>query len=167
MLKSIFYIFFIPIISIYGQEVLFNDFKYDMPIHDAKVILKNKPDWFKNLSLGKGTSYSLTKRSLVERNGKLVSINIWSKKNLSLSQATAYLIKTRKYFESTDHKTVYSQENWSNPVLVKKNLPCIRFVDPDKRVVIEMYPRGQGTVFNVFITFYNYEWFLRKAKGKE
>ena len=50
MLKSIFYIFFIPIISIYGQEVLFNDFKYDMPIHDAKVILKNKPDWFKNLS---------------------------------------------------------------------------------------------------------------------
>ena len=77
--------------SIYGQEVLFNDFKYDMPIHDAKVILKNKPDWFKNLSLGKGTSYSLTKRSLVERDGKLVSINIWSKKHLDIKQAESYL----------------------------------------------------------------------------
>ena len=30
-----------------------------------------------------------------------------------------------------------------------------------------MYPRGQGSVFNVFITFYNYEWFLKKAKGEE
>jgi hypothetical protein len=96
-----------------------------------------------------------------------VSINIWSKKNLSLSQATAYLKKTRKYFESLDHKTVYAQENWSDPVLVKKNLPCIRFVDPDKRVVIEMDPRGQGSIFNVFITFYNYDWFLRKANGEE
>ena len=66
MLKSIFTFFFIPIMSIYGQEVLFNDFKYDMPIHDAKVILKNKPDWFKNLSLGKGTSYSLTKDHLLK-----------------------------------------------------------------------------------------------------
>lgn len=84
-----------------------------------------------------------------------------------MSQATAYLKKTRKYFESIDHKTVYAQENWSDPVLVKKNLPCIRFVDPDKRVVIEMDPRGQGSVYNVFITFYNYDWFLRKAKGEE
>ena len=44
--------------------------------------------WFKNLSLGKGTSYSLTKRSLVERDGKLVSINIWSKKHLDIKQAS-------------------------------------------------------------------------------
>ena len=62
---------------------------------------------------------------------------------------------------------VYAQENWSKPTLVKKNLPGIRFVDPDKTVVVEVDPRGQGSVYNVFITFYNYEWFLKKARGEE
>jgi NMD protein affecting ribosome stability and mRNA decay len=134
---------------------------------EAKKILKENSKTLKNINFGNGISYAFRKRSLVENDGRLVSINIWSKKNLSLSQATAYLKRTRKYFESNDFKTVYAQENWSDPVIVKKNLPCIRFVDPDKRVVIEMDPRGQGSVFNVFITFYNYQWFLRKAKGEE
>ena len=62
---------------------------------------------------------------------------------------------------------MYAQKDWSNPILVKKNLPCIRFTDQEKSVVIEMDPRGQGSVYNVFITFYNYAWFLRKAKGEE
>ena len=167
MLKSIFYIFFIPTISIYGQEVLFNDFKYDMPIHDAKVILKNKPDWFKNLSLGKGTSYSLTKRSLVERDGKLVSINIWSKKHLDIKQAESYLKKSRTYLEAIGYNVVYAQENWSNPKLLKKNLPCIRFVDSEKQNLIEVYPRGHGSIYNVFATFYNYKKKKKKARGLE
>jgi len=159
------FIFIVP--NLVGGQVLYKEFIYEMPIDQAKKILQKKSKTLKNINLGNGTSYAFRKRSLVDRDGRLVSINIWSKKNLSLSQATAYLKKTRKYLESTDHKTVYAQENWSNPVLVKKNLPCIRFIDPDKRVVIEMYPRGQGSVFNVFITYYNYEWFLRKAKGEE
>jgi hypothetical protein len=29
-----------------------------------------------------------------------------------------------------------------------------------------MDPRGQGSVYNVFITFYNYDWFIAKAKGE-
>jgi hypothetical protein len=150
-----------------GGQILYKEFIYDMPIDQAKKILKENSKTLKNINFGNGISYAFRKRSLVENDGRLVSINIWSKKNLSLSQATAYLKRTRKYFESNDFKTVYAQENWSDPVIVKKNLPCIRFVDPDKRVVIEMDPRGQGSVFNVFITFYNYQWFLRKAKGEE
>ena len=150
-----------------GGQVLYKEFIYDMPIDQAKKILKENSKTLKNINFGNGISYAFRKRSLVENDGRLVSINIWSKKNLSLSQASAYLKRTRKYFESNDFKTVYAQENWSDPVIVKKNLPCIRFVDPDKRVVIEMDPRGQGSVFNVFITFYNYQWFLRKAKGEE
>jgi hypothetical protein len=150
-----------------GGQVLYKEFIYDMPIDEAKKILKENSKTLKNINFGNGISYAFRKRSLVENDGRLVSINIWSKKNLSLSQASAYLKRTRKYFESNDFKTVYAQENWSDPVIVKKNLPCIRFVDPDKRVVIEMDPRGQGSVFNVFITFYNYQWFLRKAKGEE
>jgi len=159
------FIFTVP--NLVGGQVLYKEFIYDMPIDQAKKILKENSKTLKNINFGNGISYAFRKRSLVENDGRLVSINIWSKKNLSLSQATAYLKRTRKYFESNDFKTVYAQENWSDPVLVKKNLPCIRFVDPDKRVVIEMDPRGQGSVFNVFITFYNYQWFLRKAKGEE
>jgi len=51
--------------------------------------------------------------------------------------------------------------------LVKKNLPCIRFVDPDKKTVVEIDPRGQGSVFNIFVTYYNYDWFLKKARGEK
>jgi hypothetical protein len=159
------FIFNVP--NLVGGQVLYKEFIYDMPIDQAKKILKENSKTLKNINFGNGISYAFRKRSLVENDGRLVSINIWSKKNLSLSQASAYLKRTRKYFESNDFKTVYAQENWSDPVIVKKNLPCIRFVDPDKRVVIEMDPRGQGSVFNVFITFYNYQWFLKKAKGEE
>lgn len=148
-------------------QVLYKNFEFEMPLEKATEILQENSKTLKNISFGKGTSYAFRKRSLVDHEGSLVSINIWSKKNLSLAQATEYLKKTRSYFESIDHKTVYAQENWSDPILVKKNLPCIRFVDPDKTVVIEMDPRGQGSVYNVFITFYNYDWFLRKARGEE
>lgn len=148
-------------------QVLYKNFEFEMPLEKATEILQENSKILKNISFGKGTSYAFRKRSLVDHEGSLVSINIWSKKNLSLAQATEYLKKTRSYFESIDHKTVYAQENWSDPILVKKNLPCIRFVDPDKTVVIEMDPRGQGSVYNVFITFYNYDWFLRKARGEE
>lgn len=159
------FIFNVP--NLVGGQVLYKEFIYDMPIDQAKKILKENSKTLKNINFGNGISYAFRKRSLVENDGRLVSINIWSKKNLSLSQASAYLKRTRKYFESNDFKTVYAQENWSDPVIVKKNLPCIRFVDPDKRVVIEMDPRGQGSIYNVFLTFYNYDWFLRKANGEE
>ena len=61
----------------------------------------------------------------------------------------------------------YSQINCSNPFLVKKFLPCICFVDKDKTVVIEFDPRGQGDIYNVFVTYYNYDWFLKQARGEE
>lgn len=149
-----------------NAQALYNDFNFDMPIDKAKEILQKNSQTLKNIVFGNGTSYAFRKRSLVDHDGNLVSINIWSKKNLNLEQASSYLKKTRAHFESNDYKTVYAQENWSDPILVKKNLPCIRFVDTDKSVVIEMDPRGQGSVYNVFITFYNYDWFIAKAKGE-
>lgn len=152
--------------TLFGQE-LFKNFEFKMPMAEAKSMLSNESKTLKNLSFGPGTSFTLRKKSLVERDGKLISINLGSTKNLSLQQAGSYLKKVRAYFESQDYKMVYAQENWSDPVLVKKNLPCIRFVDPNKKVVVEMDPRGQGSIYNVFITFYNYNWFLKKARGEE
>ncbi|MDB4160131.1 hypothetical protein N9592_03905, partial [Flavobacteriaceae bacterium] len=103
----------------------------------------------------------------VKEDDILISLNLWSKNNLTLKQAEKYLIDARAHFEANKYKTVYAQENWSKPLLVKKNLPCIRFVDPDKKTVVEIDPRGQGSVFNIFVTYYNYDWFLKKARGEK
>jgi len=165
MLFSLFFIF--SFFSKINSQNLYNKFSFNMPIEEAKEILKNNSSSLKNISFGEDTSYAFRRKSLVNREGKLISINIGSKKNLTLKQAETYLKKSRAHFESIEYKTVYAQENWSNPILVKKNLPCIRFIDPDKNVVVEVDPRGQGGVFNVFVTYYDYDWFLRKAQGKE
>ena len=150
-----------------AAQTLFKSFAFQMPLDAAKDLLTKESKELKNLSFGGGTLYAVRKKSLVGKNGKLVSLNLGSKKNLNLNQAEVYLKKSRAYFESKNFKVVYAQEHWSKPTLVKKNLPGIRFVDPDKTVVVEVDPRGQGSVYNVFITFYNYEWFLKKARGEE
>lgn len=151
--------------KIYSQK-LFESFVFQMPMEEARLILNKDSKILKNLAFGEDTVYAIRKKSLVGRDDKLVSINLGSKKNLNLEQAGTYMKKSRAYFESKNFKTVYAQENWSNPILVKTNLPCIRFVDSEKTVVVEVDPRGQGSVYNVFITFYNYDWFLKKALGK-
>ena len=48
---------------------------------------------------------------------------------------------------------------------MNNNKPCIRFVDENKNVVLTMEPRGQGSVYNVFLTYYNFDWFINQVKG--
>ncbi len=167
-MKYFYFVFLCFLVSggIHAQ-ILYDSLYFEMPIKEAQLFLRENSKKLKNIELGKGTSYAFRKSSLVDHNSKLESINIWSKTNLTLKQASDYLVKTRAYFESKDYKMVYAQENWSNPSMVKKNLPCIRFVDPDKTTVVEMDPRGQGSVYNIFVTYYNYNWFLKKARGEE
>ena len=165
--SSLMFIVFLIAFRVGHSQSLYQDFDYKMPIDSAKNILKSKTKRLKNIAFGKGTLYAFRKKSLVERDNELISITIWSKKNLSLKEAESYLLKSRAHFESSEYKVVYAQENWSKPLLVKKNLPCIRFVDPEKTVLVEVDPRGQGGIYNIFVTFYNYDWFLRKARGIE
>jgi|TARA_B110000444_G_scaffold53782_1_gene49804 NMD protein affecting ribosome stability and mRNA decay len=148
-----------------GQN-LFKSFVFEMSMEEAKKILAENSKILKNIPFGEETLYAVRKKSLVRKDGKLISIILGSKTNLNLKQAETYLKKSRAYFESEKFKMVYAQENWSNPVLVKKNLPGIRFVDPGKTVVVEVDPRGQESVYNVYVTFYNYNWFLKKARGE-
>lgn len=165
--SSLMFIVFLIAFRVGYSQSLYQDFNYKMPIDSAKNILESKTKRLKNIAFGKGTLYAFRKKSLVERDNELISITIWSKKNLSLKEAESYLLKSRAHFESSEYKVVYAQENWSKPLLVKKNLPCIRFVDPEKTVLVEVDPRGQGGIYNIFVTFYNYDWFLRKARGIE
>jgi len=67
-----------------NAQALYNDFNFDMPIDKAKEILQKNSQTLKNIVFGNGTSYAFRKRSLVDHDGNLVSINIWSKKNLNL-----------------------------------------------------------------------------------
>ena len=148
-----------------GQKILFDSLKYKMPIKIAKSYIKTNKKKYKNFSLGKGTSYSIRNNSLVEKNEELVEVSFWSKKNLNLKQAEEYLTSTKSYLESIKFKVVYSQENWSKPLLIDKKKPCIRFVDENKNVVLAMEPRGQGSVYNIFLTYYNFDWFINQVKG--
>jgi len=150
-----------------AQAILFDEFYFEMPIAEAKQILKKNQKALTNIAFGAKTAYAFRKKSLVKEDDILISLNLWSKNNLTLKQAEKYLIDARAHFEANKYKTVYAQENWSKPLLVKKNLPCIRFVDPDKKTVVEIDPRGQGSVFNIFVTYYNYDWFLKKARGEK
>ena len=150
----------------HAQEILFDDFYFEMDFSKAKEILKSNQKKLTNVALGKGTVYAVRKRSLITQENKLISLNLWSKKNLTIEETEKYLVNGRVFFENKNYKIVYAQENWSNPLMVKKNLPCIRYVNPDKTIVVEFDPRGQGSTYNIFVTYYNYDWFLKKARGE-
>ena len=66
------------------QEILFDDFYFEMDFSAAKKILKLNKKKLTNIALGKGTVYAFRKRSLVAEDNKLISINLWSKNNSSL-----------------------------------------------------------------------------------
>ena len=167
-IKYLSILFFILCLSkVAAQAILFDEFYFEMPLSEAKKILKKNQKALTNIAFGAKTAYAVRKKSLVKEDDILISLNLWSKNNLTLKQAEKYLIDARAHFEANKYKTVYAQENWSKPLLVKKNLPCIRFVDPDKKTVVEIDPRGQGSVFNIFVTYYNYDWFLKKARGEK
>ena len=70
------FIFTVP--NLVGGQVLYKEFIYDMPIDQAKKILQKNSKTLKNINFGNGTSYAFRKRSLVDHDGRLVSINIWS-----------------------------------------------------------------------------------------
>ena len=37
-------------------------------------------------------------------------------------------------------------------------------MDSEKQNLIEVYPRGHGSIYNVFATFYNYDWFKKSKR---
>lgn len=84
-MKLFYYVLlFFCIQNFVNAQALYNDFNFDMPIDKAKEILQKNSQTLKNIVFGNGTSYAFRKRSLVDHDGNLVSINIWSKKNLNL-----------------------------------------------------------------------------------
>ena len=165
--KRLFFVFFLSVNWINAQQVLYDEFVYSMPFAAAKSLFKLKKKKYNKLALGNKTVYTLRKTSLVsDKDDKLlISISLWSKKNLNLKQAETYLKTTRKYLEALGYQTVYYQENWSKPLLINKKKPGVRFIDKDKTILIELESRGhvaQGGTYNIFVTYYNYQWFMNQ-----
>ena len=152
-------------LSGFGQDsVLYEQFRFNMPEAEAINLLKKNRKRFKNIPLGSGNIFSLRKGSLNFEAGKLYSVTIWSKKNLDLRKAEAYLKNTRKHLESKGFIMVYAQEYWDKPLQRDKDKPCIRFVNKEKNILLDVESRGQGNIYNIFLNFYNLTWFYNKTK---
>ena len=95
-----------------AQAILFDEFYFEMPIAEAKQILKKNQKALTNIAFCAKTAYAVRKKSLVKEDDILISLNLWSKNNLTLKQAEKYLIDARAHFEANKYKTVYAQENW-------------------------------------------------------
>ena len=151
---------------LWAQSFLYENFEYEMPIQQAKALLKKNKKTFKNIKLGSGTSYAIRRASLKQKNQKVYAITLTSKKNLTLKEATSYLKKSRSYYEKLGYVVVYADPNWNAPLLRDPNKPCIRLVDQERKKMIEFEPIGQGAIYNLYITIYNYDWFVEKITGK-
>ena len=151
--------------SVIGQDsVLYEPFRFDMSEAEAINLLKKNRKRFKSIPLGSGNIFSLRKGSLNFEAGKLYSVTIWSKKNLDLRKAEAYLKNTRKHIESKGFIMVYAHEYWDKPLQRDKDKPCIRFVNKEKNILLDVESRGQGNIYNIFLNFYNFTWFYNKTK---
>lgn len=152
-------------LSVIGQDsVLYEPFRFHMSEAEAINLLKKNRKRFKSIPLGSGNIFSLRKGSLNFEAGKLYSVTIWSKKNLDLRKAEAYLKNTRKHLESKGFIMVYAQEYWDKPLQRDKDKPCIRFVNKEKNILLDVESRGQGNIYNIFLNFYNLTWFSNKTK---
>ena len=152
-------------LSVIGQDsVLYEQFRFHMSEAEAINLLKKNRKRFKSIPLGSGNIFSLRKGSLNFEAGKLYSVTIWSKKNLDLRKAEAYLKNTRKHLESKGFIMVYAQEYWDKPLQRDKDKPCIRFVNKEKNILLDVESRGQGNIYNIFLNFYNFTWFYNKTK---
>ena len=166
-LFKVFYTFIIILysLSLIGQDsVLYEPFEFNMSEAEVLDLFKKNRKRFKSISLGSGNIFSLRKSSLNFEAEKLYGITIWSKKNLDLREAEAYLKNTRKHLESKGFIMVYAQEYWDKPLQRDKNKPCIRFVNKEKNILLDLESRGQGNIYNVFLSYYNLTWFSDSVK---
>ena len=149
---------------VYSQTKIFDDFSYTMSKKEAFYLLKRNKKKFNSLTLGQANIFVLRRGSLVFKEDSLVHITMWSKSNLDLEKTEKQLKASKFHLESEGFEIVYAQNHWENPLIKDKNKPYMRMIHKEKRVLIEIEPRGQGGVYNVFLSLYNLDWFQEKIK---
>jgi hypothetical protein len=150
---------FFGALTINAQSLLFDDFTYKMPKKVAFSVLKKNKKKFNALNLGTANTFILRRGSLVFEEDELIHITIWSKSNLNLNKTKKLLKTSKNHLESQGFELVYAQPDWENPLTKQKNKPYMRLIHKEKNILTEMEPRGQGETFNIFLSYYQLNWF--------
>ena len=150
---------FFGALTINAQSLLFDDFTYKMPKKVAFSVLKKNKKKFNALNLGTANTFILRRGSLVFEEDELIHITIWSKSNLNLNKTIKLLKTSKNHLESQGFELVYAQPDWENPLTKQKNKPYMRLVHKKKNILTELEPRGQGETFNIFLSYYQLNWF--------
>ncbi|MGB2313326.1 MAG: hypothetical protein ACPH4K_07880 [Flavobacteriaceae bacterium] len=150
---------FFGALTINAQSLLFDDFTYKMPKKVAFSMLKKNKKKFNALNLGTANTFILRRGSLVFEEDELIHITIWSKSNLNLNKTKKLLKTSKNHLESQGFELVYAQPDWENPLTKQKNKPYMRLVHKEKNILTELEPRGQGETFNIFLSYYQLNWF--------
>jgi hypothetical protein len=150
---------FFGALTINAQSLLFDDFTYKMPKKVAFSVLKKNKKKFNALNLGTANTFILRRGSLVFEEDELIHITIWSKSNLNLNKTKKLLKTSKNHLESQGFELVYAQPDWENPLTKQKNKPYMRLIHKEKNILTELEPRGQGQTFNIFLSYYQLNWF--------
>ena len=150
---------FFGALTINAQSLLFDDFTYKMPKKVAFSVLKKNKKKFNALNLGTANTFILRRGSLVFEEDELIHITIWSKSNLNLNKTKKLLKTSKNHLESQGFELVYAQPDWENPLTKQKNKPYMRLIHKEKNILTELEPRGQGETFNIFLSYYQLNWF--------
>jgi hypothetical protein len=157
-------IFFITL-TINAQSLLFDDFAFKMPKNNALSLLKKNKKKFNELDLGSANKFTLKRGSLVFEEDELIHITIWSKYNLNINKTKELLNTLKNHLESKGFELVYAQSDWRNPLTRQKNKPYMRLVNEEKKILTELEPRGQGDTFNIFLSYYQLNWFQNMIRA--
>lgn len=150
---------FFGALTINAQSLLFDDFTYKMPKKVAFSVLKKNKKKFNAFNLGTANTFILRRGSLVFEEDELIHITIWSKSNLNLNKTKKLLKTSKNHLESQGFELVYAQPDWENPLTKQKNKPYMRLIHKEKNILTELEPRGQGGTFNIFLSYYQLNWF--------
>ena len=147
------------VLTINSQSFLFDDFTYKMSKKEAFSLLKKNKKKFNAINLGTANTFILRRGSLVFEENELIHITIWSKSNLNLNKTKNLLKISKKFLESQGFELVYAQPDWENPLTKIINKPYMRLAHEEKNILAELEPRGQGEIYNIFLSFYQLNWF--------
>ena len=147
------------VLTINAQSFLFDDFTYKMSKKEAFSLLKKNKKKFNAINLGTANTFILRRGSLVFEENELIHITIWSKLNLNLNKTKNLLKISKKFLESQGFELVYAQPDWENPLTKIINKPYMRLAHKEKNILAEMEPRGQGEIYNIFLSYYQLNWF--------
>jgi hypothetical protein len=160
-----FLLLFFTALTINAQYLLFDDFTFKMPKKNAFSLLKKNKKKFNALNLGSANTFTLRRGSLVFEEDELIHITIWSKYNLNINKTRELLKILKNHLESQGFELVYAQSDWKNPLTRQKNKPYMRLVNEEKKILTELEPRGQGDTFNIFLSYYQLNWFQNMIRA--